>query len=288
MIIAQLNAIGDTHTAILPFAEQVQGIASVGIFFGGLSLTRTVTAEYRHSYNNTTWSAWLTFDTATLSALTLDPDQPLYQQVRVTRTGTDATGVISWEGFNIQHSIDPTAVYGRGAFTDTGLYGEVGDFLQALIKSRVVQAAGADRYDVIKGQPQAGSRSQLALVSVASLSTGESSGYGIHGSRNVIQANIQIGASQTTQLDRYEGVTEFEKMAGTISAMFSRRSAEHYTYSFNWKDTDFVAVRLGDFGLSNFQVVRTESFQDAKTQQPYVQISVRFELSYSKFALNNI
>ena len=286
-MIAQLNTIGDSHTASLPFEEQASGISSVGSIFGGLTATRSVAIEYRHSEDNATWSAWMAFTTPILSALTFDADKPLYQQVRATRTGTDTTGVISWEGFNIQLIIDPSAFAGLGRFTDTGLYGEVGDLITSLVRSQVVKYAGYDRFEVIKGQPNSALVASKPIVSVSAVSVSDSSPFGIHSGKSTCTALIQIAGSKSTALDTQQGVTEVELMVGRISAMFTRMMWNQYLHSFTWKGVDFVGIRLGELGLGDFEVQRTENGYDHKADLAFAQISVRFTLQYSKFDFGN-
>ena len=128
MIPSNLLAIGDTHTETIGFVEQVTGITAFNQDIAGLTSTRTVRSEFRWSTTGTFSGSFIALTIPQLMALVLDADNRFHTQVRWTRTGTDATGIIQINAITFSYTIDPNALYGHGSFTVIGMFEETKEF----------------------------------------------------------------------------------------------------------------------------------------------------------------
>lgn len=89
--VGQSIEIGLSHpiskvTSIIGFTSSITGITG----------TRTALLAFRYSTDSCNWSEWTTLSTPNLTALTLDPSQDFDIEYRVTRTGSDTSGVLAF------------------------------------------------------------------------------------------------------------------------------------------------------------------------------------------------
>ena len=83
---------------------------------------------------------------ANFQALALNADERCYLEFKITRTGADNTGLISFNAIAIVYTYNPSAIFGHGSFTNWGILGEIPLFLKAVIQSIVVKSGGFDRF----------------------------------------------------------------------------------------------------------------------------------------------
>ena len=62
----------------------------------GLDVNRTLDKQFRYSLDNVNYTAYQALTNLNLSTISLDPTKVYYFEIKYTRTGTDATGIIFW------------------------------------------------------------------------------------------------------------------------------------------------------------------------------------------------
>ena len=73
----------------------------------GLDTNRTIDKQFRYSTDNVNYNVYQALTDGNLSAISLDPTQVYYFEIKYTRTGSDATGVIFWNGICLNMTAVP-------------------------------------------------------------------------------------------------------------------------------------------------------------------------------------
>ena len=166
-----LLGIGDSVTRELSFVEQVSALIAFNTITGGVTTTRQLVQEFRLSTDGTFTGSFKLLTNAMLLAQALDPNNRLYIQVRFTRQGTDATGIIQVHRITFEAAFDANAVFGHGSFTTTGMYKEVGDLMISLLEKHVLDNEGHPAYVVQDFDFDFTPNVQKPIIYVASVNT---------------------------------------------------------------------------------------------------------------------
>ena len=279
MSIGTLLNIGDVLQVNTNFIEQLSAITAVGESMAGVSLTRTYTAEFRHSTDNSTWTAWATWNLANAQAITYDPDDKNYFQHRFTRTGSDATGALELYAIILQYTRDPNAISGHGAFTDIGMIHEVGEFLAAIIQTRVPETTnGKPKFKVLQFEERQTSGASLPLVLVSNVRIGGQAYDLVRQGNWPITCDLLVKMQGATKGTPGVSKTDYSQMIGTLMTMFRHNQNEGYRYSFTFKGTDFVNIALSDLGAADFRIEQVGVVHDRPTDTTYMQLELRFTI----------
>lgn len=110
LINGEFQNIGDSLTIVL---DPVQDATDIDNFSDVTTEAgnKIFTKEFRYSNDyHFTWSAWTELTQVNLQAVSLDPLKLLYIEIRYTRAGTDASGILEWSYFDMQVNVDPDQV----------------------------------------------------------------------------------------------------------------------------------------------------------------------------------
>lgn len=274
-----LTSIGQSYTLSYQELEQVSALNSAGVEVGGVTATRTYTAEFRWGTDGVTWSAWLAYNTATVQAVVLNANNLFYHEVRVTRTGSDATGLITWTRDALNYTINPSATSGHGAFVDLTMQTDIAEFFKACIQSKLPQStAGKERFAVVNAWPTGQSRAGgLFPIYIHDIREIGSENLSVGGNRSEFRWGMRIAVKTLGENkgDLYQGAPLFEFAMGVIRRMFDPLTWHMETYSIAFKTVNFIALSFHDMGIYDFQL------QDAGTaiaDNDYFQL---FSISFS-------
>ena len=284
--IVALSAIGDSHVLSTSFLEQFAAVVSVSRGVTGETGNRTFDFEFRHSIDNSTWSAWFPVTLGYLGSIAYVANNRAYFQWRMTRTGTDNTGTLYWNSLVLGYSYDRQANCGFGSFTDVGMISEVGQFLKAVIQSRVPDYGGRDRFLVLEYEELQASHANNNVVLIAGIQCGgENAMYTESGDwpiscdlyikmQNGQQGNIQAGYSN-----------DYKEMQGILMQMFREDQAWKLRYSFTFKGVSFVSVPLGELGAAMFAITHQMPIYNKETNATYAHFQLKFTIFAQKIIL---
>jgi len=286
--IIALSAIGDVHTLSTSFFEQFASISAIGENVAGTSATRTYTIEFRHSTDNTTWTAWTLWTLVNAQAITYDPNLRNYFQHRVTRTGSDATGLLVWESLAVTYTYLSSAISGWGMFTRRGLRAEIKLFLQAAIQSLSIQSGGRDRFQVLPIENHKASNANNNTILIANLDIG---GEPLKATRNYsISCKLFVKMRGSSRGNDQGYSDEMNQMAGIVLEAFRKHTWTEQLYTLTFKGVDFVGVQLSringtdtDTGCGEFDIVDNGEIYFEKTDTTYNEMTLKFTI----FAVNN-
>lgn len=274
--IIDLNAINDNHVMATSFIEQLSGIDSFAIETTGVTGTRTLTVQFRHSTDNLTWTTWNTADISNLQLITYNSNQRAYFQWLFGRAGSDTTGIISVKALSLGFTYNKAALSNFGAFTDVTMRGDLKKFLAAVIQTSVIQYSGKDRWEVKAYELRQGSKALKNEILIASLTTGgtteQTSGEGnwpIQCDLLVKRHGNNVGIDQGFN-------DEFDEMCGILETIFRRDQNSQYRYSFNFKGVDFVQIPLSKLGASRFEIDDLGDVYDEATASIYHRYQLKF------------
>lgn len=282
-MIGFLQNIGDVLVVQSNFIEQLSSIQSVGESVAGVTANRTYTVEFRHSEDNSTWTAWQAWNLANAQAITYDPDATNYFQHRFTRTGSDGSGLLEIYAILIGYTINPNAVSGHGSFTDIGMLWEVQDFLKAVIKSRVIQYAGADKFAVLAFEERQTSGSPKNVILVANVRFDEATPSYSGSSDWPISCDLLVKMQGAPTSNEHR---EFQEMVGILMTVFRQDQNSQYRYSFTFKGVDFVNVALGELSIADFGIIQAGMVHDKKTDCNYMRLELNFTIFAERKILN--
>lgn len=278
-----LISIGSSHTLSFQQLEQVSALIDGGVEVGGTTATRTYAAEFRWGTDGSTWTSWLTFNTATVAAQVLDADELFYLEVKVTRTGSDNTGLLTWNRVALDYDIDPTAVSGHGSVVDLTIQTDLQALFKALIESKLpLTASNSPRYSVATTFPQGQSRKGgLHPIYVYDFQSRGSNTDRMGGTLSAMNYRVRIAvktiAEQST--DRIQGAPLNEFAMGIIRRLFERVSWHYEQYAITFKGVVFPAAYLQDFGIREVSLDDSGIF--AGDNDYYQVFSVNFTLDQS-------
>ena len=279
-----LAAPNDTHTLQLQFLEQIELVTMATATAAGTSGTITATFDFRWSTDGATWSAWATWSTLNVSALTPDPDDRFYLEIRLTRGGVGVGGVVTWTNCIFNVTRDPNACGGHGSLTDYGMQGELLELFRLMIDYKLPTApSGGKRFRVVTTWPEQQSRAGgLVPVYVYQARKRNSSDSRVGGMLNPDPWELQVAVKTLGESKgpTMQGVTAYDYACGKIRVMFDNRSAMEETYSFTFKNVAFVGVNPWRFNINGLQVEdRGESVGDNDT---YHIFSIKFEVNNNR------
>jgi len=284
-----LAAIGDTHTAQFAFLYQVDALTMAATDVASTSATRTYTAQFRWGADGSTWSAWLTFDTVTVAAITPTANNRFYIEIRITRTGSDIAGTITWNYATFNLTRDPLAFVGHGVLTSQGLQGELQNLLQAAIQSQMVTTpGGAARFAVVLSYADSlGKSKNLLPVYLYNLRRIGEEDMRIGGTLNQDRWEITIATKTIVenQGPTTQGVTMVQDAMGKIREMFSPRSAYSFRYSLTFKTVAFIDTPWTNWGISNFQI-EDRGFRAGDSDE-YQEFRLNFTVDISRLYYGN-
>lgn len=277
-----LAAIGDILIVESSFIEQLDSVSSIGQNVANVTAARTYTIEFRHSVDNSTWTSWASWTIGSAQAITYDANATNYFQHRITRTGSDATGMLEVQSILLGFLRDPSATAGHGSFTDVGMLWELRQFLKAVIQSRVVQYASRDRFTVLTFEERQTSAATNNVVLIAGLTVTEFANRYTESDDWPIRCDLLVKMEGGTNGNNLpvNGGSDFYEMCGILLTMFREGQNSQYRYSFTFKGVSFVNVALGDLSASAFKIRQIGPVLDSKTDSVYE----KFELNFTIFA----
>jgi hypothetical protein len=244
---------GQSFTLSYQALEQVSALTLAGVEVGGTSATRTYTAEFRWGTNGTTWSAWLTYNTATVAALALNANNLFYREVRVTRTGADMTGFITWTLDVLNYTINPSATSGHGALVDLTMQTDIASLFTECIQYKMpTTAGGKPRFEVSHTWPRGQSRTGgLYPIYIYDIRQNQSANTRMGGQSAEFrwQMNIAVKTLGENKGDLVQGAPIFEFAMGVIRRMFDPLTWHVETYDITFKSVVFVAMTLNEMGI---------------------------------------
>lgn len=272
-----ITAIGDAVVLQYPFMEQVSGLSGAGIEVGGTSATRTYVAEFRWSTDGVTWTSWLAFTTPMLAAQVLDPDNRFYMEIRVTRTGTDNTGVLTWTYATFSTTIDSQAVSGHGKITQLNIFGDTKAAFVAIIQSWVWQVTGGDHYIVAYKHRDAVYNVTKPTIYLHGLEFTDTDAL----STCVMRKNGQISIGMKPVANKTTG---YDEQISRLLTVFDPFNYGRAAWNFTFKGVVFVDTPLPTFGLIINSVSGLQEFYDTASEQFHHEFTVGFSIDFSKFA----
>jgi len=250
-----LANIGDSYTLSVQQIEQVQALTNAGVQVTGNSATRTYTTEFRWGTNGSTWSAWLTFNQATVAAQSLTANNLFYFEVRVTRTGSDTLGLLTWSQTVLNYTIDPSATSGHGALVDLTLQTDLFNLFKACILFKMpTTGTGKARFEVVNAWPQGMSLGGgLLPIYIHDLRARPSATTMIGGNQSEFRFSMLISIKRVnaTNSDSYQGAPLDSFAAGIIRRMFDSTTWHVESYDVTFKGVAFVAYCFDQWGIVN-------------------------------------
>ena len=283
--IVSLAAIGDTHVLSTSFIEQLSAVNSIGSEVTGVTATRTFTLEFRHSTDNTTFTAWASATLGNLQAITYTANNRAYYQWRMTRTGSDATGLITWNALVLGSTYDPSATSGHGKFSAWGLRSEIKLFLKAIIETVSITYAGRRTFEVLAFEQAQTSKANANAILIADVTTGTGSANTISSDNYPCECDLLIKMQNGVSGNPQGYATEQEQMAGILLDIFRERNWAGNRFSFTFKGISFVAVPLSELGMTQFKVEDRGLVYVKELDSTYNQIRLKFSIFATR---NNI
>lgn len=273
---ASITAIGNAVVLQYSRMERVSGLTNAGIEVAGTSATRIAVAEFRWSTDGATWSPWLAFTTPMLEGLVLDANDGFYIEVRVTRDGTDNTGVITWTLCTFDTTIDEQATVGAGRISQENLHGDTIAAWIAIIQSWVWQVNGADHY-FVDYKPRFWdfntTKPTIYLHGLTQLDTDAD----VLG-QVLLNAQISIGIKPVKNK-----TVDYDKMLSRLLAVFNPYQYGDREWTFDFKGVRWINTKLPDFGIKIEAVSGFQEFEDAQAGQFWHEFTVSFAIESSNF-----
>jgi hypothetical protein len=110
LVDADFNNIGETFEIQLDPVSQIVSFDSFTDSVTGETVDAFLTKEFRYGTDGVSWSAWTPVTNPNLNAISTNPLMLYYIEVRYQRAGTDPSGVITWNSWILNATIDPTVV----------------------------------------------------------------------------------------------------------------------------------------------------------------------------------
>ena len=253
----QLLAIGDVVEFQFSKREQLSGLAGWNSTTTGETGTRTLAWQFRWR-NNGSFSSWATLTTGNISAISPDEDQPFYLEVRATRGGSDATGIIAIYVVAFDYTFNRSAVSGHGALVDLTLQRDLFDLFAACIQFKMpTSTTGRDRIMVVDSWPQGQSNKGNTIpIYWHDLRTLPSRNtlMGGSGSEFRFQVRMTVKTVGQSKGDLIQGAPTFDFVLGIIRRLFDSTTYHVDSYDVTFKGIQFLDMRLRDFGIYNFEL----------------------------------
>jgi len=272
-----LGAIGDVAVLQFKMREQVEALSGASISVSNVTGTRSYSAEFRWGIDGAAWSSWLAFTSPMLAAQVLDIDEQFYIEIRITRTGSDATGVLLWTFAGYTATTNDQGTVGRGLISQENLHGDTIALFVALIQSWVWQYGGADHYEVVYAPRSWKFSTVKPTIYVHSLTQG---GY----SRESISEygkNAQISIGVKPVVGKTDG---YNQQLSRLLAMFDPLNAGAVRWTFDFKGVHYIDATLGDVGVSVNSTSGMQEFQDHDTYTVYHEFVLSFSVSFTNIA----
>lgn len=276
-----LANIGDSYTVSVQQLEQVSALTNAGVQVTGNSATRTYTTEFRWGTNGSTWSAWLTFNQATVAAQSLTANNLFYFEVRVTRTGSDALGLLVWSQLALNYTINPAATSGHGAIVDlTSQYDLFNLFKQCILFKMPTTTSGKARFEVVDAWPQGMSLGGGVLpIYIHDLRARPSITTMMGGNQSEFRYSMLISIKRINQAngDSYQGAPMDQFAIGIIRRMFDSTTWHVESYDITFKGVAFLAYSFDQWGIVNPELEDRGTYQ---AENDYFQtFSITFALN---------
>jgi hypothetical protein len=286
--IIDLNAIGDDHTLSTSFIEQLSAVNSIAFETVGVTGTRTADIEFRHSPDNTTWTAWAAATLGNLQSVAYVADNRAYFQWRFTRGGSDATGIISIRAVSLGFTFDPSAMSGHGAFTSWGITDEIFLFLKEIIASvSTTSSYGGNRFEVLPYELNQNSKATKNVILVAGIRTGRGTANTISSDNYPCQCQLFIKMQGKNGGDNQGFSTEAGWMRGTLLDIFRERNWAGNRFTFTFKSVDFVAAPLSVLGMTKFSIDDLGPTYVSGYDGAYTQLQLNFTIFATRNTLGN-
>lgn len=268
-----LLTIGASETVDLGFVEQVSALLTVNTITGGVTATRQLIQEFRHSTDGTFSGPFIALNNSQISALVLDPDNRLYLQLRYTRDGTDATGIIQVHRTTFSATFDPNAIMGHGAFTTAGIYEEVHELLIGIMENHVLQNGGKPAYKVQDFDFDFTPNVQKPIIYVASVDTSQSAFDTLCSWQ--YNCTARIGIQRRISRD-----FNYQKQISAIQGAFNPRIGFQFGYNLTFKNVVFTNSNLRDLGLSDITVGPIIELKDPNRNIKWAEFGIAFSIAF--------
>lgn len=110
LVDADFLNIGETFEIQLDPISQVVSFDSFTDSISNETVDAFLTKEFRYGTDGVSWSTWTPLTNSNLNAISTNPLMLYYVEVRYQRAGTDPSGVITWNSWILNATIDPTVV----------------------------------------------------------------------------------------------------------------------------------------------------------------------------------
>lgn len=280
MSLATLYSIGDRHEQAQPIMEQIDSVNAYGDNVAGETATRTVDREFRWSTDNSTWSAWATTTSAALSALSLDPNDPLYLQFAWERTGSDASGLIVVGGYSLQVTTDPNATVGRGRFTNTGINTELREFIPQVIAGFLTTNGAGDAHHKAQNiHPSQLSNSPKPLIYVYDYAAVGEDEDGLCATS--MELRFRVGVKRLMSKD-----TPHYTQLGWVQSLFRRNTWNLNEFNIaEFKGVAFPSTRLQNFGITECAITSVqERYAAGNPQDTYDEFGVVMKIKFKNLS----
>jgi len=272
-----LPAIGDIRVLQFQMLEQVSALSDAAIQVDNSTLTRTFEAEFRLSTDGTSFGSWLAFTNPMLAGLVIDANNQLYIEIRVTRTGSDASGVLVWSFAGFTATIDDQATVGRGLPSQENIHGDTIALFIAVIQSWVWQVEGGDHYHVdYKPRFWEFTTVKPTIYLHSLLQTGTS-----HDAISDMNRLAQISIGIKPVKGRTEGYNE---QLSRLLSMFDPLNEGVVRWTFTYKGVRYIDATLADLGMRIESTSGMQEFHDQDAHVIYNEFVLSFSLSFYRFA----
>jgi len=272
-----LLAIGDVAVFEIGFVEQVTGLQTFAANTTGTTGTRTIAWEFRWKNSGGTFTAWATPTNVALAAIAPDEDLPFYIEIRATRGGADATGIIEINSFAFAYTYNPQAVTGYGMISQENLHGDTIALFIAIIQSWVWQVSGGDHYDVVYKPREWVYNTVKPTIYLHGLTQLDTEQQTI----GTMQKNAQISIGIKPVVNKTTG---YDQQLSRLLAMFDPFQYGKTEFDFTFKGVEYIAAKMGDVGLQISATSGMQEFEDQSTQTWYHEFTIAFSLNFYNFA----